>query len=141
MLEWILPLFTPSFWFNVRPVPFMPWLERFLPFFMGVLVLAGIVGFLYARAANVDKDERRFLKGAAACLGWAGAVGWVLLFFHLQAVPYLSMRVLWLCWLAGFGAWGYLVWKERFRTIPALRAADRDRAAYEKWLPKPKGRK
>ncbi len=139
-MNWILPLFKPSFWFNLQAVPFMPWLERFLPFFMAVLMVAAFGLVAYVRRAKLEKDARRFLRRVSACAGWAGLAGLVLYFFHWQDVPYLSMRVLWLFWIGGFGYWAYDIWKEHFRLRPAARARQRERAAYEKWLPKPGGR-
>lgn len=139
-MNWILPLFKPSFWFNVQAVPFMPWLERFLPFAMAVSLLASLGLLVFIRQRKTDKDERRFLKRLAALVGWAGVAGLVLYFFHWQYVPYLSMRILWLFWIGGFGYWAYDIWRERFRVLPAEQAKARERAAYEKWLPKPKGR-
>jgi hypothetical protein len=139
-MNWILPLFKPSFWFNLQTVPFMPWLERFLPFFMAVLMLAAFCATAYSRWGKTEKDQRRLLRRAASLTGFAGLTGLVLYFFHWQYVPFLSMRILWLCWMGGFGYWTYRIWHEQFRRRPAELAKERERAAYEKWLPKPKGR-
>jgi hypothetical protein len=139
-MNWILPLLSPSFWFNTQTVPFMPWLGRFLPIFLGVFVLAGIGFSIYPRVVKLEKDLRRLWKRLAGCLGWAGFAGLVLYFFQWQYVPFLSMRVLWLFWLGGFGYWGYEIWHDHFHILPAQRAKDLERAEYEKWLPKPRGR-
>ncbi|MEK7473195.1 MAG: hypothetical protein AAB668_00485 [Patescibacteria group bacterium] len=139
-MNWILPLFKPSFWFNLQTVPFMPWLERFLPFFLVVLFLVASAVFVYIRRGKWPKETRRFIRRVGTCIGWAGASGLVLYFFHWQAVPYLSMRILWLFWIGGFGYWGYDIWHDHFRVTPAQKAKEQERAAYEKWLPKPGGR-
>lgn len=137
-MNWILPLFKPSFWFNLQAIPFMPWLERFLPFFLAVLVLASVAALGYLRMGKLPKETRQWVKRVGACVGWAGASGLVLYFFHWQQVPYMSMRILWLFWIGGFGYWGYDIWNDEFRVRPAQRAKEQARAAYEKWLPKPK---
>lgn len=139
-MNWILPLFKPSFWFNLQATPFMPWLERLLPFFMAVLTVFSLGTLAYVRWGKTDKDRRRFLRRVASLAGLAGIAGLVLYFFHWQYVPYLSMRILWLFWIGGFGYWAYDIWHTQFRLRPAELAKARERAAYEKWLPKPKNR-
>lgn len=141
MFNWILPLFKPSFWFNIMAVPFMPWLERGLPVVLAAFFLGGLVAMVYARyAKGVGKDARRLWRRMGSSAFFAGFSGAVLLFFHWQRVPYLSMRFYWLCWLAGFGYWGYSIWHDEFRKLPGERAKEAERASYEKWLPKPGGR-
>lgn len=141
-MNWILPLFKPSFWFNLSAVPFMPWLERALPIALVAIGLAGVVALIYATyARGIAKDAKRLWRriGTAALL--AGLSGGVIYFFHWQRVPYLSMRLFWLCWLVGFGYWAYRIWHDEFRKLPGERAKDAEREAYEKWLPKPGGKK
>ncbi|MCK9361119.1 hypothetical protein M0Q28_02715 [Patescibacteria group bacterium] len=139
MFNWILPLFKPSFWFNAMAVPFMPWLERALPIVLAFIGLAGVVALVYAKfGKGVEKDARKLWREIGTASLLAGLAGGLLYFFHWQRVPYLSMRLFWLLWLAGFGYWAYVIWKTHFKQLPAVRAQERERAAYEKWLPKPK---
>lgn len=139
MINWILPLLKPSFWFNVSMVPFMPWLETALPIALAFVGLVGVVAFVYAKfGKGVEKDARKFWRAIGTATLLAGLVGGIIYFFHWQRVPYLSMRVLWLFWLAGFGYWAYAIWKTYFKKLPEQRLEEKERAAYEKWLPKPK---
>lgn len=139
MFNWILPLLKPSFWFNPMAVPFMPWLERALPIVLAFLALAGVVVMVYAKfGKGIEKSVRTLWREVGTILIMAGLSGGILFFFHWQRVPYLTMRVYWLIWVIGFGYWKYLIWKRHFKQLPAERAKAAERAAYEKWLPKPK---
>jgi hypothetical protein len=139
MFNWILPLLSPSFWLNAMAVPFMPWLERVLPILLAFIGLAGVVALVYANfGKGVAKEARKLWRDIGMASLLAGLAGGVLYFFHWQRVPYLSMRLFWLFWIVGFGYWAYAIWKVHFKQLPAQRIQERERAAYEKWLPKPK---
>ncbi len=139
LLNWILPLFKPSFWFNMQYLPFMPWLEQALPIVMAALVAIGIGLLVFGRfGKGLEKERRMMFRQLGTKELMAGLVGLLLFFFHWQRVPFLTMRVLWLIWAIGFGYWAYVIWKEHFKVGPAERAKAAERAAYEKWLPKPK---
>lgn len=139
MINWILPLFRLSFWFNISMVPFMPWLERSLPIVLAALTAAGVGMLLFSRVGKgLEKSRRRFWRQAGSSGLLAGLTGLLLYAFHWQRVPVLSMRVLWAFWAGGYGYWFYAIWKEHFKTLPAERAKQAEREVYEKWLPKPK---
>lgn len=134
-----LTLLTLGFWFNPMAVPFMPWLERALPIALAFIGLAGLVAMIFARyGKGIEKDVRKMWMRIGSAAVSAGVLGGIMFFFHWQRVPYLTMRVYWLLWLVGFGYWAYLIWKDHFKKLPQQRAQERERAAYEKWLPKPK---
>ena len=139
MINWILPLFRFSFWFNMSMVPFMPWLERSLPIFLAALAAAGVGMLLFSKLGKgLEKTNRRFWRQSGTAALLSGLTGLLLLFFHWQRVPVLTMRILWVVWGVGYGYWGFAIWKEHFKILPAERAKAAERAAYEKWLPKPK---
>lgn len=132
-------LLTPGFWFNPMAVPFMPWLERALPIVLAFFGLAAVVALVYAKfGKGVSKELRALWRDVGTIALTASLSGAVLFFFHWQRVPYLSMRVYWLIWLLAFGYWKYAIWRRHFKLGPAERARAQERAAYEKWLPKPK---
>ncbi len=137
MWGYIRPLLSLSFWFNTDPGPFVPWADRFILFFMGVLLLAGIVVSVMARRQAI-KDRRHLFQRIAALLCWAGLTGLFLYAFSWQRIPVLDMRLFFVLWLIGYGWWGYVIGRYAFKELPALNAAQAEKAAYEKWLPKPK---
>lgn len=132
------PLLTPSYWFALSPPPFLPWAERFLLVAFGALFLVGIVAWIMERKGGYAKTVKRALGRAATHLGWTGFIGLLLLAFSYEHVSLLSMRALYVAWLAWFliGAWFLVryVWVD----IPAQEARRRERAEQEKWLPKRK---
>ena len=139
MFNWILPVLRPGFWFSVNAQPFMPWLDKALPIFMAFLLVLGIGFLAYGRMAKgIEKESRRFWHRVGMLEFSAGVTGLLLYFFVWQGIPVLSMRILWVVWLGGFGWWKWMIWKEHFRMIPAEKAKAKEREAYEKWLPKPK---
>ena len=139
MFNWILPLFKLSFWFNLEALPFMPWLDRALPIVMALGLALGIAAMGYAaKAKGLEKDFRHLVRSLGALGFWAGLTGLILYFFVWERIPVLSMRVFWLVWLGGFGWWKWKIYQAYFKVRPAEIAKQKEREAYEKWLPKPK---
>jgi len=139
MFNWIIPLLRPGFWFDVQAQPFMPWLDKALPILMSALVAIGIGLLIFAHyGKGLEKDKRRLWSRVGSLELCAGLSGLILYFFVWEGVPVLSMRIFWVVWVVGFGWWKWVIWNEHFRMIPAAKAKEKERAAYEKWLPKPK---
>lgn len=146
MFNFFLPLFRLSFWFGIQPVPFSLWIDRFILAVMFALLAASVACYVVANLAQskgawqerFDHDARRVLRRGAQCLFWASIVGFVLYGMTWQSIPVLSMRVLFVFWAAGFGWWGWQIVRYAWRELPLLRTRLAERAAYEKWLPKPK---
>lgn len=119
----------------------MPWLERSLPIVMAAFTAAGVGLLLYVRLAkDLSKDSRRLYRRFGMLGVSAGLVGLIMYFFQWQQVPILTMRILWVVWFGGFAWWAWKIYEEHFRLMPAERAKEQERAAYEKWLPKPKNK-
>jgi hypothetical protein len=138
-MNWILPLFKLDFWFNLTAIPFMPWLDKALPIVMLAALVIGIAMLAYgAKARGLDKDRRQLISSLGAVGFWAGISGLLLYFFVWESIPVLSMRVFWIVWLVGFGYWKWTIYRRYFRLLPAEKAKQKEREAYEKWLPKPK---
>lgn len=138
----MLPTFLRfGYWFNIYALPFLPWVNVAILVVLSTLVLAGAVGYLTATASltqKMDKYMRRLMRSGAVASFWIGVCGFVLYFMTWQSIPVLSMRMWWVVWLA-VSAWivSRLVrWAKK--EIPAERRLHAERAAYEKWLPKPK---
>lgn len=132
------PLLTLGYWFSLTPAPFAPWAERALLAIFAAFFIAGIVVWMIQMRSGYGKFVKRALGRAASLLSWTGLVGLFLWICAYEGVPLLSMRVVYLLWLAwvGIGAWFIIryVWVE----IPAMEARNRERMEREKWLPKKK---
>ncbi len=136
-MGYIRPLLSLSFWLNIDPGPFVPWTDRFLLFFMLVLLALSAVVWIVAHR-QLLKDRRRLFQRVSAWLLWAGLSGLLLYLFVWQRIPVLDMRLFWVVWLIGYAWWGYVIGRFAFKELPALNAAQAERAKYEKWLPKPR---
>ncbi|MEI7512137.1 MAG: hypothetical protein WCK01_01615 [Candidatus Uhrbacteria bacterium] len=139
MFNWIIPLLRPGFWFDMNAQPFMPWLDKALPIFLAFVLVVGIGCFVFARfVKGFDKDNVRLIKRLGSLSIWASLSGLLMYAFVWERVPVLSMRVLWVVWVIGFGWWKLVILNEHFRKLPAEKLRTKEREAYEKWLPKPK---
>ncbi len=134
----IAPLFTLNFWFSVTALPFTPVLDKVILIFMLGLTLSGIGIWVYAQQAVQDKTARQTQRSLATVLGLAGISGLYLYGVTWQRIPVLSMRIFFVVWVIGFGYWGYRLYRRVKIEIPLQRREALERAAYEKWLPKPK---
>ncbi len=105
---------------------------------MAVAVASG-AAYVYKRQAT-EKIVKRAWGGAFACLLTATITGFVLYFFAWQRIPVLGMRALWPVWFVAHAIWGYFIWAQAQKAIPAERASRAKRQNYEKWLPKAKKR-
>jgi amino acid transporter len=137
-MDLIKPLLTFQYWFGTGVIPFVPAVSRIILILMTALVLAGIAIAVYLKLQKgMDKAIRRVWKRVAALCATMGAIGLLLYGFYYEGIPVLSMRFWWIVWFIIVAWWKYDIWKE-YRKTMASRAVDKDRANYEKWLPKPK---
>lgn len=139
MLDWIFPLFRPSFWFAVQP----PSLLSGTICILFALALLPFLGWGLIRVHDqktTDKLLRRVWRNVQTCLISFGSTGFLLLFLAWQRIPFLSLRVFWLIWFAAHAGWLYALYTKAMREIPAIQKARAERASYEKWLPKAKKR-
>lgn len=140
MWNYILPLFSFGFWFNPGFVPFTPWADKLILLVMLLLLVAGIGVYLYVLQAALEKDMRRAWRRISALLVWAGFCGLFLYVMNWQHIPVLSMRFFYVVWLGSFGWWAWTIIRHVTKILPKQRAEHAARQAYEKWLPKPKGK-
>lgn len=132
------PLLTLGFWFNPIALPFLPLIGRILLVLMALFVVVGLACWALARYGITDRELKHFLRRLSTLSLWAGGIGFVLYGLSWQGVPFLSMRIFWLVWLGAFGYWKYLIVRDYLVEMPKRKATQAERAAYEKWLPKPK---
>lgn len=132
------PLLTLGFWFNPIALPFLPLVGRITLVLMALFVVVGLACFALARHGIKDREMRRFLSRFSALSFWAGIAGALLYALNWQGVPFLSMRIFWVVWFGAFGYWKYLIMRDYLVEMPKRKAAQAERSAYEKWLPKPK---
>lgn len=134
-LPWYLDY---RYWLNPYPVPIGPSLVAQIMAFFGffllaAIVLAGVAHALRKRDALLASLLGRF----AAPVAWTGVLGMLFLFFAYEQSPFLGMRF-WFLFITGFFLvrLGYAV-HYAVREFPRLRLERRDKAEFERWIPKP----
>ncbi len=114
-------------------------LDHLVFLLMSALFLSGIGLYAFrVFSKGLSKEMKRLLMRYSEFLFSAGLSGLVLYVFSWQQIPILSMRFLYLVWLAGFGFWKVTILRYHFKDLPQRRAARAERMEYEKWLPKKK---
>jgi len=137
-MDYLKPLLRFDYWFGYGLVPFFPWVERVLVIFMSVLVVAGIATMVYLKLQKgMDKIVRRMLKSVSTWLLTAGLSGLLLYWFYYESIPVLSMRFLYVIWLAIFGWWKFEIYRDYKKARKGEMSAA-EKHNFEKWLPKPK---
>jgi hypothetical protein len=127
-----------SYWFDVAPAPFLPWVDRFLVIVFGVLLVAGIVLRLIALRHGWEKLMRRMMILTAWRGVILGASGLVLYWFTYERLPVLSARFGYVLWAFLAGWWIWQTVKAIRIDLPAIEQRRAERLRAERWLPKAK---
>ena len=140
-MNFITPLFSLSFWFSYYATPFSPWVSKLILILLAVLALSSILLLLWKRQLK-DIVKRHAASRLATCGITSVVVGLLLWLMTYENIPFLSARIFWLLWLGIFGFWKVMIFRRYQKEQRDARMThDPERAAYEKYLPKPKGRK
>lgn len=131
-------LLSLSYWFNVRPIPFVPVVDKALIIGFGVLFLIGIGGFLLLLKHGWSKTAKKIIARFANTLTWIGLLGAMLWSFNYEQVVILSMRVFFLPLIVWLGFDLYWLYKFVRIEIPQQEQLIREREQRFKWLPKRK---
>lgn len=129
-------LLSLSYWFNVRPIPFVPGLDKALIIGFGILFLLGIGGFLLLLKHGWSKPAKKIISRFANTLTWIGLIGALLWFFNYEQIVILSMRAFFLPLIVWFGFDVYWLYKYLRIEIPQQEQLMREREQRFKWLPR-----
>lgn len=125
-----------SYWFDSTPVPFVPWVDRFLLILFSVLLLAGILTRFAALRHGWEKFVRRALVTAAWRAALLGLFGFLLYGLNYERIPVLSARVGYVLWIALAGWWIWKTIKTLRVDLPDIERQRAERLRAERWLPK-----
>jgi hypothetical protein len=131
-------LLTLTYWFSIRPAPFLPAVERGLLVVFAVWMLGGIIASLVLLKNGLGKTNRRVFEKTAGLLTWSGLTGLVLWAFEYERIPILSLRIFYVLlavWIA-FGLYDIIRYLRV--EVPALQRLQEERIERERWLPKKK---
>ncbi|MFA6533580.1 MAG: hypothetical protein WCT37_00230 [Patescibacteria group bacterium] len=137
MFDWS-KLLSLGFWFTVQPGPFLAAAAQFLLVLFGLCLVAAVVFFLISRAKKHDRVIWRLFKKLQSYFTTLGLIGFLILFFFYQQIPYLSSRFWLIVWLLIVLVWAGFIGKFGFIEVPRLRVERAEKEKIEKYLPKKK---
>ncbi|MFC1612257.1 hypothetical protein ACFL29_00180 [Patescibacteria group bacterium] len=139
-MNYIKPLLTLQFWFDLTPPPLLP---VFYWFFLIVFLVFIVTAMVCGRIYNKEKDKFILRFSAKYLKSWflsSGLVGLVLLAFNYERATLLAARFWFLLWLIGFGVWLYFIIR-KIRRLPQREVELKKQAQFDKYLPKSKNHK
>jgi len=127
-----------SYWFSVRPVPFVPLVEKGLIILFGVFFVLGIAGFLLLLKHGWSKVAKHIIRRFSNTWVWIGLLGAMLWSFSYEDVVILSMRIFYIPLVIWF-LWDFY-WLIKYLRIevPQREQIIREYEERRKWLPKKK---
>ena len=131
-------IFSLSYWFSIRPVSFIPVVEKGLIIAFGFLFVLGIAGFLLMLKHGQSKTKKRIVRRFSNTWVWIGILGAILWSFTYENVVILSMRIFYLPLIIWFLWDFYWLFKYLRVEVPQHEQMVREREQYHKWLPKKK---
>ncbi len=132
------PLLQSGYWFSLTPIPFLPWAGWLVFGMMSLLLIVGIGLWWMGYGGRFSKERRRIYRRWSSVGIWSGLAGLLIYSFTWLRIPVLSIRALFLVWMIGFGYWAWTIFRHIAYVQPIMDKQKAERAAYEKWLPKPK---
>lgn len=131
-----MQLLDPAFWFHIRP-PLM----SFWGIGIGAVVLVAmfIVGLALMRhSRQMEKHRLRgYQKFASWFITWA-VLGLAWLFFTYERINFFGARFWVLAGLVSAAVWLAFIVRYWKKAVPAIEKLCRERAEFEKYLPKKK---
>jgi len=122
---------TLKFWFNMRAGTLYPLVQKGLLVFLVMLFLLIFVSlFLKKRKSSYRRIWSKMQSFSTSNL----IIGFILLFFTYEGLPFLSMRFWFLLWFLGMLVWLYFIYKET-KKIPEIREKRKQEEEFKKYIP------
>jgi hypothetical protein len=129
--NFMLNLLTITFWFNLRPGSLSGPFRNLLVLLIVVLLLAAIVLFIKKR----QKSFYRHLYGNLYDFSLINAlIGFLMLFFNYELIPFFSARFWYIIWL-GIGVWWLFYVLQEIKLIKQRKKEAAQKNDIEKYLP------
>lgn len=125
-----------KYWLNPHPVPLGSSLVGSIFAFFGWFIIATVTLQLIAYGLRKkDALKADVFRRFARLMSWTGVLGLLFLFFSYEQIPLLGMRLWFLLLFVMFSLWLLKIALYVVRDYPGLRATQRERAQFEKYLP------
>jgi len=128
-------LLTLNAWFNINPGPLGDQLLTILTWFFIIVIVIGF-GFRVLAKRQRGKIQAKVWRRFGKLGLTMGILGFVVLFFFYEGVPFLSARFWLLVWFIGLIAWKVYILIYLFRKIPQESRENKDKQNFEKYLPR-----
>ncbi len=136
-MDWQV-LFSFNFWFSSQPGVMTNILAKFLLIIFVICLIIAVIFYLVARAKKDDRVSFKLIKKLQNLFTTLGIVGFIILFFFWQQIPYLSSRYWLIIWLIVALIWAGFIGRFGFFEAPKRRAEISQKQKFEQYLPKKK---
>ena len=136
-MEFIKAIIKPSYWITHQyPVP-EEW-KIGLTVFFGVLLALGLITSIASLLKSIKKPYQRLLAKLASWAWTMSLLGYVLLFFSVERVSFVSARLFYLFWAVIAIWWLVLIIRYAVTDIPRLVENQQKKDDSKKYLPQKK---
>jgi len=134
----LVKFFTPKYLFSLQPALPSPGTKIFLMIVSTLFLILGIAFFIIAKIKKRDVFLVRTLKRFYTLFFTLGFGGWLLLFFRLNKVYFLSARFWLFLWFVIFVVWLIFIIRYVICRVPQQREKVIKSQEFEKYLPRKK---
>ena len=129
-------LLKASWWFGLRPGPVQSNIGEGILIGLPALcvVLAVVAGVIYAQQGKAPMVKK--ISGSLIRFGLTmGILGFLLVFFRTQEIPFLAMRIWWVLWVVGLIAWKIVLLRRSLAIPGQLEVRKKRQDEFLKYLP------
>ena len=124
-----------SYWFDFNPGPWLAQNLKIVYVAFSLLVIFGLIAWLFAGKNKDNKLVQRFWKKLQAALLTIGITGLLLILFRQQRIYFLAMPFLFIVLFIGSLVWAYFILKYVTKTMPQRKKEEADKKTKQKYLP------
>lgn len=122
-----------DFWFNLRPIPLLPFYNKALIAFTGLLLVLAIISF-FIKKQYKKSAYRRATESIFSLTTTNFFLGLLILFFNYERIPLMSARFWLILWVIEMAIWIYFIVKG-IKTLPQKQEETQREKEYKKYLP------
>ena len=126
------------YWLNLNPGNLEQTGQQSLSIFFGLVVLAGIVGYMFASKSAADKLLARVYRKIGRLGITMGIIGFFMIFLFYQEIYIFSARFWFLIWLVVVAVWVRSIVHLAKVKIPREKRTLAEQQAFERYLPQKK---
>lgn len=121
-----------QFWFNLKPTQLLPLFQNLFFIFLAML-------FVFIVFLKIILRKKKVLYSSIVqkllIFSWVNIfLGFMILFFNYEQIPFLSSRFWFLIWGTSMVAWLMLIIKN-FKKIPLIKKEIEEKKQFNKYIP------